>query len=347
MKRFIYLLAPLLVSFILSCGGQDSTTYSVTYDGNGNTGGTAPVDTSEYTEGSSVTILGAGNLTRTDYTFTGWNTESDGSGTNYAIGTTLVMGNSNVVLYAKWTQNPTYTVTYDGNGSTGGDVPTDSNHYEENDNVTVLGVGTLVKAGYEFNSWNTESDGSGTSYNESDTFIIGAADVTLFAIWDQVYALRDTGPAGGLIFYINPNYVIDGWRYMEAAPASTEWTNKQWGTSGTLVGGTSTAIGDGPNNTSLVVAAIIAGGGSLDRAAILCNDLSEGGYSDWFLPSQGELNEMYVELYLHAVGGFTNIGYWTSSEFSDVNSWRQTFNTGAQTNNAKTTGYYVRAVRRF
>jgi len=78
---------------------------------------------------------------------------------------------------------PTYSVTYEGNGSTGGTVPTDSNSYHTSDTVTVLGLNTLVKTGYTFVHWNTVANGSGTSYNPSATFAMGSSNVTLYAIW--------------------------------------------------------------------------------------------------------------------------------------------------------------------
>ena len=82
-----------------------ANTYAVTYNGNGNTAGTVPVDpSSPYEYGTTVTVLGnTGNLTRindggTSYRFTGWNTKADGSGTDQAEGSTFAMGASNVTL---------------------------------------------------------------------------------------------------------------------------------------------------------------------------------------------------------------------------------------------------------
>ncbi len=101
---------------------------SIAYDGNGNTGGTAPVDNTKYTQGETVTVLGnTGNLTRTGYIFAGWNTQADGNGTNYNQGSTFVMGTANVVLYAKWTaiDPPAWIAGYPRKGvmgSTGGQV---------------------------------------------------------------------------------------------------------------------------------------------------------------------------------------------------------------------------------
>lgn len=82
-------------------------TYTVTYDGNGSTGGNVPIDSfSPYTESGTVTVLdNTGSLVRTGYTFVGWNTKADGTGTNYAADDTFLMPAENVVLYAQWTVN--------------------------------------------------------------------------------------------------------------------------------------------------------------------------------------------------------------------------------------------------
>jgi uncharacterized repeat protein (TIGR02543 family) len=84
---------------------------SVTYDGNGNTRGIVPVYSNMYLPGATVTVLGnAGSLEKTGYTFGGWNTTSDGTGTDYAVGANFTMGKANVILYAKWVAL-FYTVT--------------------------------------------------------------------------------------------------------------------------------------------------------------------------------------------------------------------------------------------
>ena len=158
--------------------------YTVTYAGNTNTGGTAPVDgSSPYNYGATVTVLGAGTLVKTGYTFDTWNTQADGLGTDYSPADTFTLGAADVTLYAQWTIN-TYTVTYAGNGSTGGTAPVDgSSPYNYGATVTVLGAGTLVKTGFTFDNWNTQANGLGTDYSPADTFTLGAADVTLYAQW--------------------------------------------------------------------------------------------------------------------------------------------------------------------
>jgi uncharacterized repeat protein (TIGR02543 family) len=159
----------------------------VTYDGNGNTGGSAPIDANTYEQGATVTLkTNTGNLVKTGFTFASWNTAADGKGTSYAGGAPLTMGAANVILYARWTQNPTFTVTYDGNGNTGGSAPIDVNAYEQGSTVTVkTNSGNLVKTGYKFAGWNTIAEGNGTSYAGEAALTMGAANITLYARWTQ------------------------------------------------------------------------------------------------------------------------------------------------------------------
>ena len=78
----------------------------------------------------------------------------------------------------------TYTVAYDGNGSTGGTVPTDGTTYKQGNSVVVAGnTGALLKTGYNFAGWNTKADGSGTIYSIGATLVMGTANVTLYALW--------------------------------------------------------------------------------------------------------------------------------------------------------------------
>lgn len=82
-------------------------TYTVAYDGNGATAGSAPVDAARYPAGAEVTVLAnTGGLAKVlddiGQVFAGWNTRADGGGTTYAPGGTFAMGSSDVMLYAAW-----------------------------------------------------------------------------------------------------------------------------------------------------------------------------------------------------------------------------------------------------
>jgi hypothetical protein len=155
----------------------------------------------------------------------------------------------------------------------------------------------------------------------------------------QIYAVGDTGPGGGLVFYDKGNSG-GGWRYLEAAPASAEFT-AQWGLYGTTVSGTNTGIGTGKRNTE-----IVAGRGG--TAAQRCAALNTGGYRDWFLPSKDELNLMYTNLKVKGLGGFSGNYYWSSSETnSNLFAWNQYFSDGSQDYSYKNKAISVRAVRAF
>ena len=162
----------------------DATNYSVSYDGNGKTGGDVP-STTYYDYGTTATAsANSGSLVRTGYSFNGWNTLANGTGTPYSESATFTMGAANVILYAQWTVNP-YTVVYSDNGSTSGSVPTASANYNYGATVTVFdNTNTLAKTGYTFTGWNTAANGTGTTYSASNTFSMPATDLTLYALWD-------------------------------------------------------------------------------------------------------------------------------------------------------------------
>ncbi len=176
------------------------------------------------------------------------------------------------------------------------------------------------------------------------------------------YNLRDTGPAGGLIFYINPNADIDGWKYLEIAPASTEWTGVQWGSKGTFIDNTQTGIGSGPSNTNAILPYV-----GLLNAASLCDNLTINvngvEFSDWFLPSQDELWDACWNLvgkqWVSGVSSITNpdvpspLGgfsgnYLSSTEYDATNATGYNLSIGyLQLFMGKDGGYSVRAIRAF
>ena len=90
-----------------------------------------------------------------------------------------------IVLSARCTIDPdaTYRVNYYHNGSTSGYPPVDRNEYKSGDVVIVLGKNSLLKDGYEFMRWNTDSKGTGDSYSAGDTITIKNKTVSLYAIW--------------------------------------------------------------------------------------------------------------------------------------------------------------------
>jgi hypothetical protein len=158
-------------------------TYTVTYNPNGATSGIVPVDSNNYQQGATVTVLGnAGGLAMANYTFAGWNTSAGGTGTGYIAGSTFTMGSANVILYAIWA--PTYTVTYSANGTlSSGSAPSTAN-YQQGAIVTVSGnTGGMTMAGYSFAGWFTRTSGLLSTYTAGSTFQMGALNVKLWAVW--------------------------------------------------------------------------------------------------------------------------------------------------------------------
>jgi len=160
--------------------------------------------------------------------------------------------------------------------------------------------------------------------------------------------LGDTGPGGGTIFYVDMN-LPPGSQYFEAACAG--WTNScdgttadptaEWGCEGVPISGADgQAIGTGEQNT----ADIVFGCATSGIAARLADGYTNSGESDWFLPSQDELNQMYAEQI--RVGGFSANIFWGSSE-GVYGAWTQFFGDGYPYDYFKFYPFCVRPVRSF
>jgi hypothetical protein len=130
------------------------------------------------------------------------------------------------------------------------------------------------------------------------------------------YEPGDTGPAGGVIFYKNPNHAKDGWRFLEAAPFDQS-AGAKWGCfRQAIAGARGTAVGTGKQNTIDMIAACSERG----TAADLCATFTLNGVGGWFLPSRDELALMYRNLKAAGAGNFVdggvadNFSYWASSQ---------------------------------
>jgi hypothetical protein len=154
--------------------------------------------------------------------------------------------------------------------------------------------------------------------------------------------------------------------YLIVAPKATGETYANWGIYGVLT--TATSVIDGPSNTTNLAAR-----GAAYAAATFCENLTTGGYSDWYLPAKNELEVLYYFLKpttqsnyplsgsnanavspepistnytsgspaqssatsFQSGGGEAFIGdrYWSSSDFSSIFPWRQRFTDGVQSTN--------------
>jgi uncharacterized repeat protein (TIGR02543 family) len=132
---------------------------------------------------SSAAALTTNVLTRTGYTFSGWNTAANGSGTAYADGANYGFGAS-VTLYAQWSAD-FFAVTFNANGGSG------SMTAQSENSMTALSANSFAYAGYIFSGWNTQANGSGTSYGDGSSYSFSAA-LALYAQWTAVSVVANT-----------------------------------------------------------------------------------------------------------------------------------------------------------
>ncbi len=200
---------------------------------------------------------------------------------------------------------------------------------------------TLARHPYNPEKWIT---GSNPPKQLHSTYIKYSGDPTL-TLWKDTAFYIGQSYGGGIIFYIDATEKHG----LIAAPgdqAMGEWGCMYEGS----IQGTSTALGTGQANTM----AIVNGCSQAGIAARICDDLVLDKYSDWFLPSKDELNEMYLQK--KYIGGFSTIltgdgiYYWSSSEYANDNivAWYQDLKNGTQGSKYNKMNYYnVRAIRAF
>ena len=137
--------------------------FTVTYNGNGNTGGTVPTDPEGYSSGTSVTVIGnTGSLVKTGYTFAGWTLNNAGTGTVYGPDyTTTISITENINFYAKWAYK-TSALTFNLNGGTG-TAPTGKTA-TYGSAMPAYGQSAPTKTGYTFGGFYDGSGGTGTQY---------------------------------------------------------------------------------------------------------------------------------------------------------------------------------------
>lgn len=168
--------------------------YAVSF--NGNQGAGSMVDLAMvYDEEKQLT---ANVFTRTGYSFTGWNTQADGSGTSYAdkqsVKNLIATDAGNIALYAQWQAN-SYSIVFDANAPESTTVTGEMADLEMTyDTPKKLTNNAFAIVGYKFASWNTQADGNGeTIYNGAQVNNLAASgSVTLYAIWEEkIYVCRE------------------------------------------------------------------------------------------------------------------------------------------------------------
>lgn len=138
--------------------------------------------------------IGQNGWTIDGYTFAGWATSPDGSGARYAPGA-MWTANGTLTLYAQWTPGQA-SLTYDGNGATGGKTDPQNGVTDQKVNVRQNG---FTRDGYAFTGWNTQPDGRGQAWAPNAVWTLHGTGV-LYARWrgnQQVLKYYGNGATGG------------------------------------------------------------------------------------------------------------------------------------------------------
>ena len=239
---------------------QDVPEYTVTFDKNKGSGST---EVTEEMDPQQIPVDQAVGLTpnkfaRVGYTFSGWNTQADGSGTAYTDGqevTNIAAKGETVVLYAQWTPI-TYKVIFKSTTALGAGTVTNTMEpqtltYDKAEN---LSQNTLVNQGYHFTGWNRESSGEiETDYADEASVINLAstqgAEVELYPLWEaNTYTVVFEPNPGEGSTAVTESTASKGMTYSVVTTLTKNgfkregYTFKNWNTS---PGGTGTSYGDG------------------------------------------------------------------------------------------------------
>ncbi|MDB9721243.1 DUF1566 domain-containing protein [Winogradskyella sp.] len=210
---------------------------------------------------------------------------------------------------------------------------------------TITGTSQLLSVPYALHAKTATSLAGGI-----DEAYINALEARIAALEPQPEpATIGDFRAGGVVFWVDPEDSQHGLVCaIEDQSTVIQWFN------GIFIetGATARGIGTGAANTNIIIAN--QGATETNYAAGLARAYTGGGFTDWFLPSQDELNLMYVNKAVINTTATANAGaifsnyYWSSTEYDRYAAWRQNFNNGNQSYyNKNNTDNSVRAVRAF
>jgi len=192
--------------------------YVIEFNGNENTNIVTMGTIKAAYNASAFTLLN-NEFTRTGYTFSGWNTKKDGSGTSYGNkesvtmsavyaaavavgqtpekvvykdGTTEVESYTAIILYAQWTANK-YTVIFDGNGGSFIENEETKTSYSQEftyDVEQALSANNFTYTGHTFTGWSLTKDGSVEYTDEKVVKNLATGDdgdkeFKLYAVWEE------------------------------------------------------------------------------------------------------------------------------------------------------------------
>lgn len=204
--------------------------YIISYNKN-NVAATGSVANTHATYDEKITIS-TDSYALVGYTFVGWNTKADGTGTTYQAGDEVknLVSSGIYELFAIWTPN-TYTVKFDAN-SGNGEMADQSFTYNKSATLT---TNTFTKVGYTFVGWTTQQDGLAV-YTDAANYTTPANNVTLYAVWKaNTYnivfdANSGTGEMNDLSATYDVEIKLSNNSFEKVGYAFTGWNTKADGT---------------------------------------------------------------------------------------------------------------------
>lgn len=168
---------------------------SITFNANGT--GVTGLPSTITVDYNAATAIPSSAPTRTNFTFKGWNTAANGSGTSYTAGQSIAHLTTNLPLYAQWEAYP--VVTYNANSGTG--APSADTVAP---GVYNIKTGTPTRTGYVFGGWTPTQNSTANGLYSYNATISGSqrsmnvtSNVTLWALWNPVVTYSaGTAPAG-------------------------------------------------------------------------------------------------------------------------------------------------------
>lgn len=287
---------------------SSGTLYSVTYNGNSNTDGTAPA-TASHAAGSNVTVLGnTGSLEKTNYTFDGWATANDGTGTSYAAGGTISSIAADVTLYAKWKQTVTLNTGSQGSGAEktpyiywNGAALSDATVHSA-DGYTLQGYYTVASGGTKVLNDDGSFAGTDVSGYITSSKWSRTGTTTLYAQWraaggascntmDHVTDFPSSGSTGATVGNLTVTYSGSSVEKQTSKPLYNDKSGNtikigssgadkyvQGYLGGNEIGSLELGVGTGNTTTGIMYAVVFSASSTFDDASVLSYSKSNSEY---------------------------------------------------------------------
>ncbi len=306
----------------------DTYSYIITFDSQSATVEASPTSKNTASPATTVDALPTAP-TKSGYYFAGWYTGPNGTGTEF-IATTVVTDNN--IVYAFWTTNPTYTVTFNKQGATTPPDPTSITVVPPAVDVGVL-PGAPLKTGYLFGGWFTETGGGGSEFL-ADTTV--SKDIIVYAKWvSYSHTVTFDSDGGSLVLsktVASPDttvgtlpeeptkdgYSFGGW-WTEIDGGGTQFNG------GTAVSGDITVYANWVSNENTITFNANNGTGSMDPQMIFtgetepltANAYTRAGYTfaGWATTDTGSVEYLNGADYLMGMASVTLYAKWTENNY--------------------------------